>query len=64
MAASYQTFIYQTPYKKMTDKLTRSAKYPALYPVTHQDLGKAVPGWLRSSLGKMDELLLIWVKYG
>lgn len=48
----------------LSDKLTRSAKYPALYPVTHQDLGKAVPGWLRSSLGKMDELLLIWVKYG
>lgn len=48
----------------LSDKLTRSAKYPARYPVTHQDLGKAVPGWLRSSLGKMDELLLIWVKYG
>lgn len=48
----------------LSDKLTRSAKYPALYPVTHQDPGKAVPGWLHASLGKTDELLLIWVKYG
>lgn len=63
MAGSYQTFIirfYQTPYKKMTVKLSSSAKQPALYPVSHHDLGKTVTGWLQRSLNKTDKLLLVW----
>lgn len=67
MADSYHTFIihvYQTPYKKTTVKLTSSAKQLALYPVSHQDFRKTVSGWLYTSVGKMDEFLLIWVNYG
>lgn len=36
----------------MIAQLNSSAEQPALYPVIHQDLGKAVPAWLYPSLGK------------
>lgn len=52
---SYHTVIrqiYQPPYKKMTANMSSSAEQPALYPLVHQDLGKAGPAWLYPSLGK------------